>query len=109
VKHVSALRCEAPVFLAMLNDTRRQVRELYHASGHGDSAVQAYRPVLTDLARILTLLNRPDHLLETPPSDWEKLLAWGERVLRRYKKQNPHQVCRVYATDIIIIPTLSAH
>ena len=43
VKHVSALRCEAPVFLAMLNDTRRQVRELYHSSGHGDSTVQAYR------------------------------------------------------------------
>ena len=43
MKHVSSLRCEAPVFLAMLNDTRRQVRELYHSSGHGDSAVQAYR------------------------------------------------------------------
>lgn len=68
-----------------------------------------YRPVLTDLARILTLLNRPEHLLETPPSDWEKLLAWGERVLRRYKKQNPHQVCSIYAISIIIIPTLSAH
>lgn len=67
------------------------------------------RPVLTDLARILTLLNRPEHLLETPPSDWEKLLAWGERVLRRYKKQNPHQVCRIYAIGIIIIPTPSAH
>jgi hypothetical protein len=43
VKRVSALRCEAAVFLAMLNYTRRQVRELYRASGHGDSAVQAYR------------------------------------------------------------------
>lgn len=46
VKHLSALRCEAPVFLAMLNDTRRQVRELYHTSGRRDSAVQAYRSVL---------------------------------------------------------------
>lgn len=45
----------------------------------------------------------------SPPSDWEKLLAWGERVLRRYKKQNPHQVCRICVTDIIITPTLSAH
>jgi hypothetical protein len=46
MKHLSALRCEAPVFLAMLNDTRRQVRELCHTSGHGESAVQAYRSVL---------------------------------------------------------------
>ncbi|PSN30987.1 hypothetical protein C0J52_24170 [Blattella germanica] len=80
IKNLSALRCDAPVFLAMLNDTRRQVRELYHTSGRSDSAIQAYRPVLTDLARILMLLNRPEHLIESPPSDWEKLLAWGERV-----------------------------
>jgi hypothetical protein len=46
MKHLSALRCEAPIFLAMLNDTRRQVRELCHTSGHGDSAIQAYRSVL---------------------------------------------------------------
>jgi hypothetical protein len=68
-----------------------------------------YRPVLTDLARILTLLNRPEHLLISPPSDWEKLLAWGERVLRRYKKQNPHQVCRICVTGMKIIPTQSTH
>jgi hypothetical protein len=29
-------------------------------------------------------------------------------VLRRYKKQNPHQVCRIYAIGIIIILTLCA-
>jgi hypothetical protein len=67
------------------------------------------RPVLTDLARILTLLNRPEHLLISPPSDWEKLLAWGERVLRRYKKQNPHQVCRICVTSLKITRTLSTH
>ncbi|XP_021914670.1 uncharacterized protein LOC110827368 isoform X2 [Zootermopsis nevadensis] len=104
VKHLSTLRCEAPVFLAMLNDTRRQVRELYHTNGRGDSAVQAYRPVLTDLARILTLLNRPEHLIESPPADWEKLLAWGERVLRRYKKQNPHQVAQAQLVSFLQVP-----
>lgn len=104
MKHLSALRCEAPVFLAMLNDTRRQVRELCHTSGRGESAIQAYRPVLTDLAWILTLLNRPEHLLMSPPSDWEKLLAWGERVLRRYKKQNPHQVTQAQLVSFLQVP-----
>ncbi|KAJ4444385.1 hypothetical protein ANN_06177 [Periplaneta americana] len=104
IKHLAVFRCEAPVFLAMLNDTRRQVRELYHTSGRSDSAVQAYRPVLTDLARILTLLNRPEHLIESPPSDWEKLLAWGERVLRRYKKQNPHQVAQAQLVSFLQVP-----
>lgn len=51
-----------------------------------------FRPVLKDLSRILILLNRPEDRIGLPPADWETLLAWGERVLRRYKKQNPDQV-----------------
>lgn len=51
------------------------------------------RPVLKDLSRILILLNRAEDRIGVPPADWETLLAWGERVLRRYKKQNPDQVC----------------
>ncbi|KAJ9600822.1 hypothetical protein L9F63_001034, partial [Diploptera punctata] len=109
LKHLAALRCDAPVFLAMLNDTRRQVRELYHSSGRSDTAIQAYRPVLTDLARILMLLNRPEHLIESPPSNWEKLLAWGERVLRRYKKQNPHQVAQAQLISFLQVPIQTNH
>lgn len=54
-----------------------------------------FRPVLKDLSRILILLNRPEDRIGLPPADWETLLAWGERVLRRYKKQNPDQVSAI--------------
>ncbi|GLG95288.1 Protein of unknown function [Gryllus bimaculatus] len=53
-------------------------------------------PVLKDLARILLLLNRSEENILTPPADWNTLFAWGERVLRRYKKQNPHQVAQAH-------------
>ncbi|XP_067005279.2 uncharacterized protein T48 [Anabrus simplex] len=104
LKHLATLRCEAPIFLAMLNDTRRQVRELHHPNNTNDSAIQAYRPVLRDLARILTLLNRSEDQILSPPVDWETLLAWGERVLRRYKKQNPHQVAQAQLVSFLQVP-----
>lgn len=63
------------------------------------------RPVLKDLSRILILLNRPEDNIGLPPADWETLLAWGERVLRRYKKQNPNQVStrNMYYVLVIVI------
>ncbi|KAF4528325.1 hypothetical protein B566_EDAN012092 [Ephemera danica] len=85
VKQVATLRPEAPVFLAMLNDTRRKVRQLYRPNGT-DSRSKAYRTVLRDLSRLLTFLNRPEERLGAPPQDWPKLMAWAERSLRRYKK-----------------------
>lgn len=94
LKHLASLRGEAPVFLAMLNETRRQVRDLRRPN-RTDSAIQAYKPVLKDLSRILILLNRREDRIGAPPADWETLLAWGERVLRRYKKHNPHQVAQL--------------
>ncbi|XP_046660835.1 uncharacterized protein LOC124354433 isoform X2 [Homalodisca vitripennis] len=94
LKHLSSLRSDAPVFLAMLNETRRQVRELRRPNRQ-DSTIQAYKPVLKDLSRILILLNRREERLGPPPPDWETLLAWGERVLRRYKKHNPNQVAQL--------------
>lgn len=89
-KQLDKLRPEAPIFLAMLNETRKQVRELRGPSRQ-HSAIQAYRPVLKDLSRILIILNKEDCLVN-PPADWEILLAWGDRVLRRYKKQHPIMV-----------------
>lgn len=45
-----------------------------------------FRTVLRDLSRILTLLNRSEVKLGAPPPDWDTLLDWAERSLRRYKK-----------------------
>lgn len=42
LKQLAYLRPDAPVFLAMLNETRRQVRELRRPSRQ-NSAMQAYR------------------------------------------------------------------
>ncbi|XP_063972035.1 uncharacterized protein LOC135159867 [Diachasmimorpha longicaudata] len=97
LKHLGTLRGEATTFLAMLNDTRRQVRELYYAGNNGDGAVgvQAYRPVLRDLARILVLVNRKDDEITLPPNDWQRLLAWAERLLRRYKKHTSPEVAQL--------------
>ncbi|XP_026286326.1 uncharacterized protein LOC113211978 isoform X1 [Frankliniella occidentalis] len=110
LKHIWTLRSEAPIFLAMLNDTRRQVRTLLQAHTSKHSAVQAYRPVLKDLSRILILLNRRDDCITYPPDDWRTLLGWGERVLRRYKKHNPQEVDQlVNFLKIQTNPTYSTH
>lgn len=87
IKLIAELRPQAPVFLDMLNDTRRQVRNL-----PSRSALQPYKPVLKDLSRILIILNRPERKLGPPPPDWETLLAWANRVLNRYKKHHSNQV-----------------
>ena len=74
----------------MLNETRRQVREIARTklTNKRDSASQAYRPVLRDLYVILILLNKPEEKITNPPQDWRKLISWGERVLKRYKRQH---------------------
>lgn len=75
----------------MLNETRRQVREIYKSkttNHRRETAAYAYRPVLRDLYLILVLLNKPEEKIISPPPDWRKLLSWGERVLKRYKRQN---------------------
>lgn len=46
LKHLVSLRREAPVFLAMLNETRRQVRELRRPN-RNDSTIQAYKSVFS--------------------------------------------------------------
>uniref|UniRef100_A0A2S2Q487 Uncharacterized protein n=1 Tax=Sipha flava TaxID=143950 RepID=A0A2S2Q487_9HEMI len=99
-KQLEKLRPEAPVFLSMLNETRKQVREL-RGPTRQHSAIQAYRPVLKDLSRILILLNKEDCFLN-PPTDWEILLAWGDRVLRRYKKQHPIMVYILFKCNIFV-------
>ncbi|XP_076659293.1 FU domain-containing protein T48 isoform X1 [Halictus rubicundus] len=97
LKHLALLRGEGNTFLSMLNDTRRQVRELYYSGNNGDGAVgiQAYRPVLRDLARILVLINRRDEEIPIPPDDWQRLFSWAERLLRRYKRHSSPEVAQL--------------
>lgn len=85
LKQIETIRPYARTFLDMLNDTRRQMRELYN---EGDNtALAAYRPVVRDLAKILLLLNRPIDRM-TIPDDWEHLYNWSEKTLKRYKRMS---------------------
>lgn len=86
VKQLEILRPQAPTFLNMLNDTRRQIREL-HTTGD-NAAITAYRPVVRDLAKILLLLNRNVDRISVIPEDWDHLFSWGEKVLKRYKRMS---------------------
>ncbi|XP_067212679.1 uncharacterized protein T48 isoform X2 [Linepithema humile] len=115
LKHLATLRGEAHTFLAMLNDTRRQVRELYYSGSNGDGAVgiQAYRPVLRDLARILVLVNRRDDEIPLPPDDWQRLFSWAERLLRRYKRhsspEQPTNAVQMSPVQPVAAPQPSPH
>ncbi|XP_037951441.1 uncharacterized protein LOC119683119 [Teleopsis dalmanni] len=85
LRQLNEMRPNAEYFLAMLNDTRRQIRKLY-LSGE-IAAANSYRPIVRDLAKILILLNRPIELIPAPPVDWSRLYAWSEQALERYKPQ----------------------
>lgn len=85
VKQLETLRPYAENYLDMLNDTRRQVRELHREGDNG--AISAYRPVIRDLAKILLLLNRPIDRIVVP-DDWEHLFNWAEKALHRYKRMS---------------------
>ncbi|KAH8295314.1 hypothetical protein KR018_009947 [Drosophila ironensis] len=85
VRQLNDMRPNAEHFLAMLNDTRRQIRKLY-LSGEV-AAANSYRPIVRDLAKLLILLNRPMELIPAPPPDWSRLHAWSEQALERYKPQ----------------------
>lgn len=85
LRQLNDMRPNAEYFLGMLNDTRRQIRKLYLA---GDAAAaNSYRPIVRDLAKILILLNRPIELIPAPPHDWNRIYAWSEQALDRYKPQ----------------------
>ncbi|XP_037094174.1 uncharacterized protein LOC119114051 [Pollicipes pollicipes] len=86
---LQALRPETQNFLEMLNDTRKKFDS--KSGKRRDSTVdtknRAYRSILRDLSRILTLLNRKEEQICTVPADWQRLLGWAERLLKRYKRQ----------------------
>lgn len=85
LKQLDELRPSAEYFLAMLNDTRRQIRKRFLA---GDEAgANAYRTVVRDLAKVLILLNRPVELITRPPHDWPRVYSWARRILDRCRPQ----------------------
>lgn len=85
LKQLEELRPNAEYFLAMLNDTRRQIRKLFLAGDH--AGANSYRTIVRDLAKILILLNRPIELIAKPPHDWNRVYIWALRILDRYKPQ----------------------
>ncbi|XP_045497131.1 uncharacterized protein LOC123695345 [Colias croceus] len=90
-KQLDCLRPHAYTLLAILNHTRHQVRELYQL-GNNDAAM-AYSCVLSDLAKLLILLNKQQ--VPVVPEEWPRLASWADRILKRYSRlgisQQPHQ------------------
>ncbi|KAK4874230.1 hypothetical protein RN001_013590 [Aquatica leii] len=85
VKQLEGFRPYARTFLEMLNDTRRQIREV-HCEGD-NTAASAYKPIIRDLAKILLLLNRPIEMLVVP-DDWDRLHRWAEKLLHRHTQMS---------------------
>jgi hypothetical protein len=87
------LRSQSEVFLKMLNDMRRRLKEIPQNS----QAVQQYkyipcshpsllsytRTVMRDLTRLLYMLNKNPQTVRIPP-DGLQLLMWSEEILNRY-------------------------
>ncbi|XP_068631828.1 uncharacterized protein T48 [Battus philenor] len=86
-KQLDCLRPHAFTLLAILNHTRHQVRELYQL-GNNDAAM-AYSCVLSDLAKLLILLNKQQ--VPVVPDEWPRLASWAERILKRYNRMNVSQ------------------
>lgn len=86
-KQLDCLRPHAYTLLSILNHTRGQVRELYQL-GNNDAAM-AYSCVLSDLAKLLILLNKQD--IPVVPDEWPRLASWAERILKRYSRTNVTQ------------------
>ncbi|XP_014367782.2 uncharacterized protein LOC106718249 isoform X2 [Papilio machaon] len=86
-KQLDCLRPHAFTLLAILNHTRHQVRELYQL-GNNDAAM-AYSCVLSDLAKLLILLNKQQ--VPVVPDEWPRLASWAERILKRYSRMNVSQ------------------
>ncbi|XP_050692192.1 uncharacterized protein LOC126983492 [Eriocheir sinensis] len=87
LEQLACLRGEANNFLEMLSHTRTKFRSLGGPDSPADTKAKAYRAVVRDLSRVLTLLNRREEHILTVPGDWRRLLSWAARVLARYKRQ----------------------
>ena len=97
MKKLAYLRTHAQVFLSMLNDMRRRLKELppdaptaqqYRYVGISYESHVAIHPnffsnVMRDVTRLLYLLNKKPSAIEIPP-DGVQLLTWSEQILQRY-------------------------
>nr|XP_027226508.1 uncharacterized protein LOC113818516 [Penaeus vannamei] len=67
LKQLATLRGEAGNFLEMLSETRNRFRRLGGPDSATDTRAKAYRAVVRDLSRVLTLLNRREEHIVTVP------------------------------------------
>jgi len=74
------LRSQAEVFLRMLNEMRRRLKELPPEA----QAAKQYRDVMRDVTRLLYLVNKKPSAVQMPP-DGLQLLNWSEQILQRYQ------------------------
>ena len=100
------LRTQAEVFLKMLNDMRRRLKELSPESPAAqqyrcgflhnyslphpvtlliNNTNKLYRNVMRDVTRLLYLLNKKPSNVQMP-ADGMTLLDWSEKILNRYLK-----------------------
>ncbi|KAF2362241.1 hypothetical protein FHG87_007003 [Trinorchestia longiramus] len=83
---LSGLRKDAPLLLEMLAETRARFRGLSGPENSMDTKARAYRAVVRDLSRVVSLVARGDDSFHSVPSDWRRLFEWADRVLTRYKR-----------------------
>ncbi|CAK1547204.1 unnamed protein product [Leptosia nina] len=100
-KQLDCLRPHAYTLLAILNHTRHQVRELYQL-GNNDAAM-AYSCVLTDLAKLLILLNKQQ--VPVVPEEWPHLASWADRILKRYSRLGIGQPSQQQAQLVNFLPS----
>ncbi|KPJ21443.1 hypothetical protein RR48_00279, partial [Papilio machaon] len=90
--------------LAILNHTRHQVRELYQL-GNNDAAM-AYSCVLSDLAKLLILLNKQQ--VPVVPDEWPRLASWAERK-ERVDKVGSRRIIKPTNVASIFVMKAKAH
>ncbi|XP_019850374.1 PREDICTED: uncharacterized protein LOC109581058 [Amphimedon queenslandica] len=78
-ERLGVLREQSVVFLRMLNDMRKRLKELPQTS----PAVPQYKNVMRDLTRLLYMLNKKPEKVRIPP-DGLRLLIWSEQILNKY-------------------------
>lgn len=79
LRKLARLKKQSSIFLRMLNDMRRRLKELPQDA----TAAKSYKNVMQDVTRLLYLLNKKPQNIQMPP-DGMQLLNWSEEILKRY-------------------------
>ncbi|XP_043242414.1 uncharacterized protein LOC122392036 [Amphibalanus amphitrite] len=98
VTRVRALRPEIGTFLSLLSDPRPPSRysteegtgrSSRHTLRTSQPSSADSRTSQQDLRRLLALLASREQQLRQPPADWQRLLDWAERLLRKHRHARP--------------------